>query len=1068
MHAAHRRPSRSGAGASCALLVALALLAATGRAATPATPVPSTAPTAAAVAQAGPAGATPGRAKLDVAVGTRPWKGDLGAMEKRRIIRALVPPSKTFYYVEQGRPRGISYDVFKAFEDDLNRQLKTKTLKVTVVFLPVARDEIIQQLNDGRGDVAFADMVATPEREKVVAFSTPLFSGIQEVVVTGPGTEPVASAEALSGKKVYVRPSSSYHEHLVALNARLAAAGKPPVTIVGLPEELEAEDVLEMVNAGLIPITVVDRYKALMWRRVFTSIRFDNAAIVHDGGDNGFMLRKDTPELKAALDRFVATHKQGTAFGNTVVNRYVRDPKFVKNALGDDEQRRFGQVIQLFRKYGAQYDMDYLLMVAQGFQESQLDQGGKSHVGAIGVMQIMPQTGKDLGVGDIHVTENNVNGGIKYMRWMIDHYYATEPMTPLNKALFAFASYNAGPARIASLRREAAKRGLDPNRWFNNVELVAADKIGPETVTYVSNIYKYYTAYQLLMQQDADLRKAKTGLRDAAAAAPPAGNGSASAKHGRRRTRRVARLPQRSPRASRRGGTLALARPPMRRRPPHAMARTTPPARNPRQNPTTLAVVDMGSNSFRMEVGRVEGRQIFPLDTWRETLRMGGSLDAKGRINPAAQRAALACLARFGERLRGLHPCRARGGDQYVPRRDQRLGVLAKAEKALGFRIDVISGVEEARLIYMGVAHLLPDHEETRLVIDIGGGSTEFIIGRGLDAQKLESLRLGCVSCSQRFFGNGKLTAAAFITAETYAAAEIEPIAREFASKHWSAAYASSGTALALAAILEGNGLSAGGITPDGLRELRARMIRAGHIDRLELVGLKDDRRPVLAGGTAIMTAALAVLGGKRIDPVGGALRLGVMVDMLGRAEARDVRVTTIEQFMQRYRVDEEHARRVAELAEALYRRAVARPTAESLARLRWAALLHEIGLTVAHESFHRHGAYILEHADMPGFAARDQKALALLVLACRGKLAKVAPLVADPDWRAQILALRLAVLFHHARSPVKMPRLVLRARPHIAVRLPAAWLKRHPLTSWLLAQEREQWRRAGHAWSGA
>ncbi|MBS0320153.1 MAG: Ppx/GppA family phosphatase [Proteobacteria bacterium] len=490
--------------------------------------------------------------------------------------------------------------------------------------------------------------------------------------------------------------------------------------------------------------------------------------------------------------------------------------------------------------------------------------------------------------------------------------------------------------------------------------------------------------------------------------------------------------------------------------------------RSSRPPPSTLAVVDMGSNSFRMEVGRVEGRQIFPLDTWRETLRMGGSLDAKGRINVAAQRAALACLARFGERLRGLHP----GAVRAVATNTFRVATnapefLAKAERALGFRIDVISGVEEARLIYVGVAHLLPDHEETRLVIDIGGGSTEFIVGRGLDALKLESLRLGCVSCSQRFFGSGKLSAAAFITAETYAAAEIEPIAREFGRKAWSAAYASSGTALALAAILEGNGMSSGGITPEGLRALRARMIVAGHIDRLELVGLKDDRRPVLAGGTAIMTAALAVLGGKRIDPVGGALRLGVMVDMLGRAEARDVRVATIEQFMQRYRVDDTHARRVGDLAEALYRRAVARPSPESLLRVRWAALLHEIGLTVAHESFHRHGAYILEHADMPGFSAREQKALSLLVLACRGKLAKVAPLVADADWRAQILALRLAVLFHHARSPLVAPRLTLRMQPRITVKVPAAWLKRHPLTTWLLAQEREQWRRVGFPWRG-
>jgi exopolyphosphatase/guanosine-5'-triphosphate,3'-diphosphate pyrophosphatase len=483
--------------------------------------------------------------------------------------------------------------------------------------------------------------------------------------------------------------------------------------------------------------------------------------------------------------------------------------------------------------------------------------------------------------------------------------------------------------------------------------------------------------------------------------------------------------------------------------------------------PSTLAVVDMGSNSFRMEVGRVEGRQVFPLDTWRETLRMGASFDSKGRITAAAQRAALACLARFGERLRGLHPAAVRA----VATNTFRVAAnsaefLAKAEKALGFRIDVISGNEEARLIYLGVAHLLPDYKTTRLVIDIGGGSTEFIIGRGLDALKLDSLKLGCVSCSQRFFGDGTLSAAAFITAETYASAEIEGIARDFDRRHWKVAYASSGTALALAAILETNGMSAGGITPEGLRLLRTRMIRAGHISQLELAGLKDDRAPVLAGGVAIMTAVLSALKVTRIDPVGGALRLGVMVDMLGRAAARDVRVTTIEQFLTRYRVDVQHARRVAAMAAALYRRAAPKPSAESEQRVTWAALLHEVGYTVSHDSFHRHGSYILEHADMPGFAERDQKSLALLVLSCRGKLAKVMPMLADADWRAQILALRLAVLFHHARGTLVAPRLSLVLRPRIRLTIAASWLKGHPLTTWLLAQEQEQWRRAGLPWS--
>ena len=451
-------------------------------------------------------------------VGTRQWKGDFDGMKKRRIIRALVPYSKTFYYVEKGRQRGISYEVFQAFEDDLNKKSKPtkKGIKVHVIYLPVGRDEIISRLADGWGDVVFADLTITPERQKIVDFSTPMYSGIKEIVVTGPGGPQIDSLDDLSGKEVFVRKTTSYYEHLQALNQRFAAAGKAPVKVREAPEDLETEDILEMVNSGLVGATVVDRYKAYMWSRVFKDLDIDSDVILHDGAENAFMIRKGSPQLKAVLDDFVKRHGQGTAFGNTIVNRYVKDPKFVKSALGDDERRRFGTTVDLFRKYGDKYDLDYLLVMAQGFQESGLDQNAKSSVGAIGVMQIMPATGQDLKVGDITQLEPNINGGVKYIRFMIDQYYKNEPMTPLNKGLFAFASYNAGPARVAQLRREAATRGLDPNRWFNNVEIVAADRIGSETVTYVSNIYKYYTAYKLLVAQDEERRKARETVVPAA------------------------------------------------------------------------------------------------------------------------------------------------------------------------------------------------------------------------------------------------------------------------------------------------------------------------------------------------------------------------------------------------------------------------------------------------------------------------------------------------------------------------------------------------------------------------
>jgi len=449
-------------------------------------------------------------------VGLRPWVGDFDGMVKRRVIRVLVPYSKTFYYVEKGRARGVSAEIIEALEKEINQDLKSRTLKVKLIALPVARDAMMPRLLSGYGDVVIADTSITPERQAKADFAKPMFPGIAEVVVTGPGAPAIDKLDDLAGKEVYVRPDTSYWEHLTALNRRFAAEGKAPVKLRAAPDEFEAEDILEMVNAGLVPITVIDRYKARMWQPVMKSLSIREDARVSEDNAYAFMLRKDSPLFKAVLDKFVTGHARGTTFGNTIVNRYVKDPKFVKNAAAADEQRKFGEVVGFFRKYGEQYDMDYLLMMAQGFQESTLDQSVKSPVGAIGIMQVMPATGKELGVGDITRVESNVHAGVKYIRYMIDRYYKDEPMTPLNKGLFAFASYNAGPARIASLRKEAAKRGLDPNRWFHNVELVAADKIGPETVTYVANIYKYYTAYKLLEQQEAERAQAREQVRNGA------------------------------------------------------------------------------------------------------------------------------------------------------------------------------------------------------------------------------------------------------------------------------------------------------------------------------------------------------------------------------------------------------------------------------------------------------------------------------------------------------------------------------------------------------------------------
>ena len=482
--------------------------------------------------------------------------------------------------------------------------------------------------------------------------------------------------------------------------------------------------------------------------------------------------------------------------------------------------------------------------------------------------------------------------------------------------------------------------------------------------------------------------------------------------------------------------------------------------------PTTLAVVDLGSNSFRLQIGRVEGDQIYQLDTWRETLRLGAALDGKGRLKPAAMQKALACLARFHERLSGLPPSTVR----VVATNTFRVATnarefLGRAERAIGFPIDVISGHEEARLTYFGVAHELPRSLEPRLVIDIGGGSTELIIGRGLQAERLESLTIGCVGMTQRFFAGGAISGAAMRAAETVARVEIEAVARGFAPGHWRDAYASSGTAMAIADILEQNAFSPAGITPTGLARLRQRMLAAGHISRLRLNALKGERAPVLAGGLAIMSVAVAELHIDRIDAVGGALRLGVLYDLLGRTFDEDSRAVTVERFTERYGIDRAQASRVAKLAVTLFRRASPARDSRGEQLVEWAARLHELGMSVSHTGFHKHGAYILQNADMPGFSAGEQGRLALLVFGCRGRLEKIASWLEHAEVRAQLLALRLAVLFHHARTTIAVPRVRIETGRRIRIGISPRWLAAHPLTDYLLARERAQWAEQGYPW---
>jgi membrane-bound lytic murein transglycosylase MltF len=440
------------------------------------------------------------------------WTGDLDGMIERRRIRVLTAYSKTDYFVDKGTQRGLTYEAFQLFDDELNRKLKNKKLRVDVVFVPVAHDDLIPALLDGRGDVAAAGKLITERRLEQVDFTNPTRNNVSSIVVTGPGSMPLNSVEDLGGKEVYLRMSDIGPKSVERFNEMLAKAGKPPVKVQPAPEVLADEDILEMVNAGIVKATITNDYIAEFWQQIFPGIVLSKTAAVRTDGQIALMVRKNSPKLKTELNEFLARHPEGSKERNILLQKYLKNTNFAKQATSQKERVKFQRVVEFFRTYSSKYSVDYLLMAAQGYQESGLDQNVKSPVGAIGVMQVMPGTGKDMKVGDIAQIEPNVHAGVKYIRFMMDQYYANEPMDNLNKGLFTFASYNAGPARIRQMRELTAKRGLNPNLWFNNVELVVSEKIGRETVQYVSNIYKYYLAYKMLADQAEQRQKAKSQI----------------------------------------------------------------------------------------------------------------------------------------------------------------------------------------------------------------------------------------------------------------------------------------------------------------------------------------------------------------------------------------------------------------------------------------------------------------------------------------------------------------------------------------------------------------------------
>jgi membrane-bound lytic murein transglycosylase MltF len=443
-------------------------------------------------------------------VADKPWKGDFDQLVERRKIRILVPFSRTLYFNDQGRERGLTGEFVRDFEQYVNRKYKTGNRPLTVFIVPTARDRLLSNLVAGLGDIAAGNLTLTDDRLKLLDFvPLPLTKGIAEVVVTGPKSPAVASVDDLSGKTVHVRKSASYFENLTALNKRLGAARKPPARLVLVPDALEDEDMMEMLNAGLLGIIVVDDWKAKLWAQVLSNIKVQDRVTVHEGGQVGWAVRKESPKLVAAVtDFFNQVGKKEGVIASRIAqfNKQIRQ---IKDPTGAEDARRFQQTIALFNKYAPRYGFDATMLAAQGYQESRLDQKARSRVGAVGIMQIMPATAKELQVGDIHVAEANVHAGAKYMDQLMTRYFQDARFTEANRTLFAFASYNAGPTNIAKARREAEKRGLDPDRWFNNVEVIVAEKTGREPTTYVRNIYKYYVAYTLMVQAHEEREAAR-------------------------------------------------------------------------------------------------------------------------------------------------------------------------------------------------------------------------------------------------------------------------------------------------------------------------------------------------------------------------------------------------------------------------------------------------------------------------------------------------------------------------------------------------------------------------------
>jgi membrane-bound lytic murein transglycosylase MltF len=438
---------------------------------------------------------------------------DLDEMLKRRNIRALVMIDPIDFFYSDGRPMGALYEGMQDFESFINQEMRTGALKVEVTFVPVRPDQIETALTQGVGDFVAFGLAITPDRESRVAFSVPISTNVKQVLVAGPNFGTASSLEDLGGKRVYVNPLSVNYQGLQAVNERLQKAGKRPIVVKAADKNLLDDDLVQMANAGLIPATVTRMARAELWSQVLPHLTVHPDLVIASGEQTALAVRKNNPQLKQLLDKFILPRAEGTTFGNVLLRRYLQDTKWIRNSTSPEEMKKFAALSALFKQYAGQYDFDYLMLMAQGYQESLLDQHKRNPSGAVGIMQVIPRdaAASPINVPDVTRADNNILAGTKILRNIEDQYFNDPKIDPVDKTLMAFASYDAGPTRIAKLRQQAGEQGLDPDKWFDNVELMVARDVGQETVTYVGNVYKYYVAYKLALEQADAQQKGNLG-----------------------------------------------------------------------------------------------------------------------------------------------------------------------------------------------------------------------------------------------------------------------------------------------------------------------------------------------------------------------------------------------------------------------------------------------------------------------------------------------------------------------------------------------------------------------------